>query len=559
MTDKIIDLDEVRSGGQFPADPDADAAPITDHGEIRKRVQEKIEEARAQDPGNSKKNSDDGGNISSNFIRQCLDANVLGDAELYKAVNDGKFLYNTSMASWMKWTGHHWELDRLNEASAAIEDVVEQYQAEHRTISERLSGGGCGKDEVKWLQKLQGRINSRIWLLRDNARKDKCLKFVYQSKEPLAIIGDEVDANPWLLACANGVVDLSSGDFRPGRPEDYLLKASPIQWQGMDAPRPVWNQSLLEIHDKDELMVEFIQRLFGMAIVGEVVESVFPVLVGPGGRNGKTTILEAIMHVLGPMAGPIQSEMLLESYKPTASSGPSPEIMQLRGMRIAVASETKDGAKVSAARCKLLTGKDSLQGRWPHDKFPITFKPSHTLFLLTNFAPHSDVQDKAFLDRLITIPYTLRFLRYREPGADNERKADPELDKKLQAEAPGILAWLVEGCLKWKKYGLKYPPRVIEEKAKYEESEDNIGSFIDMCCSTGHPDVYNDKSSDLYDVFAAWWRKYIGRYVPAHKRFGAYLSGKYEKRKTGGLYYYYGIALNQEVIKELGLEVKGSY
>jgi putative DNA primase/helicase len=565
LTDKIIDINDVRKKGQASADPDAgadpDAAadPITDRAEIRKRVQEKIDEAKAQDPERGKKDNGDGGNISSSFIRWCLDSNVLGDAELYKAVNDGKFLYNTSMGSWMKWNGHHWELDRLNEAAAAMEDVVDQYAREHRTISERLAGGGVSPDETKWLQKLQGRLTSRIWQLRDNARKDKCLKFVYQSKKPLAIVGDEVDNNPWLLACANGVVDLTTGDFRPGRPEDYLLKASPIEWKGIDAPRKIWERALREIHDNDELMVEFLQRLFGMAIVGEVIESVFPVMVGPGGRNGKTTEVEAIQYVLGPLAGPIQSEMLLESYRQTSSAAPSPDIMDLRGMRLAIASETKDGAKVSAARCKWLTGTDSLKGRWPHDKFPIDFKPTHTLFLLTNFAPHTDVQDKAFLERMINIPYNIRFLRHREPEAENERKADPELIKKLHAEASGILAWLVEGCLKWQELGLKYPPRVIEEKAKYEESEDNIGSFIDMCCSTGDPGVYDDKSSDLYDVFAAWWRKYIGRYVPAHKRFGAYLGSKFEKRKTKGVYYYYGISLNHEVIDELGLDLKTNY
>ena len=108
----------------------------------------------------------------------------------------------------------------MDAAEAAVEDVVDQYTAEHKRISERLSTEDVTKDEEQWLKRLQDRFQSRIWQLRGDARKTKCVKFAHKTENPLAIKGDEIDSNPWLLPCKNGVVELKTGRFRNGRPTD---------------------------------------------------------------------------------------------------------------------------------------------------------------------------------------------------------------------------------------------------------------------------------------------------------------------------------------------------
>ncbi len=511
--------------------------------EIRKMVEERRQKTKKGDDGGRKE-------IGSKFIRDCLNSNELGDGELFKAVNEGKFIFNKAADRWMVWSGHHWDMDVMDQAAAAVEVVVEQYAEEVKRVSKELSETD-DKYKNRYLTSLRNQLIKRISALRTDRRRNACLKWAHTSKNPMAIRGDELDRQPWLLACANCVVDLRTGASRPGRQDDYLYKACPTEWHGIDAPRDTWVKTLTDIFDGDELMVAFLQRLFGMAIVGAVIENVFVVLTGPGGRNGKTTIMETIKHVLGPLAGPIPSEMLLSSYRVTNSSGPTPDIMALRGLRIAWASETEDGAKVSAAKVKWLTGRDSLTGRNPHEKTPITFEPTHTLFLLTNFKPHADSQDKAFWERLINIPFTLRFLRNRRPIADNERVADPNLAEKLKAEASGILAWMVEGCLQWQKTGLDMPPRVVQENEDYLAEEDNIGAFIDFCCLTGPEEEFQVGASALYDVFSSWWKKYVGNFPPKQKKFGQYLRERYRYEKVGGLYRYFGISINQEVVAQI--------
>ena len=222
--------------------------------------------------------------------------------------------------------------------------------------------------------------------------------------------------------------------------------------------------------------------------------------------------------------------------------------MSLHGLRIAYASETEDGAKLSAAKVKWYTGKDKLTGRWPNDKFPITFDPTHTLFLQSNFKPRTDAHDKALWSRVINIPFIIQFIRGREPQGENERTADIHLDTALREEASGILAWLVEGCLIWQKTGLQVPLKVRRESEEYQSGEDDMGAFVEYCCIVDPSATVG--ASELYDLFCKWWKRFVGNFPPKQKRFGNYLRERFAFEKIGGVYRYYGIGINLEAVAE---------
>ena len=176
----------------------------------------------------------------------------------------------------------------------------------------------------------------------------RCLDFAKANDQsPLAIRGDEIDAQPWSFAVANGVIDLRTGVPRPGRPDDYLMKSSPVEWQDIDAPCPTWERFVKEVMDDDQEVADFLRRAFGYGITGLSTEHVFIVFHGRG-RNGKGIMTEIIQEVLGgrdassALAGPVQSEMRLDQGKRSVA-GPSPDIMALRGLRLAFASETDEG------------------------------------------------------------------------------------------------------------------------------------------------------------------------------------------------------------------------
>lgn len=509
--------------------------------DIKKQVKDRVKAEGIEYPvkgGNDKKS------ISSNFVRRCLVSNELGEGLLYTALHRDRFVYNNATKEWFAWGGQHWDRDVLNMSLAEMESVVDRLIEEDTKICGEIEWHSKKGDEeaVKHLESTQGVIYKRISRLRTDRGRNNCLKFARTNLDPLAIRGDEFDLHPWLLPCANGVLDLRSGKFRDGRPEEYLFLASPTEWKGLDEPCERWEKFLLEIQDDKQEMVAYIQRLIGYAITGLNIEHVFPVLYGPGGRNGKSKLVEALNFTLGPMAGPIQSELLLDQRRTRTSQGPSPDIMALKGLRIAFASETDEGQRFSSATVKWLTGGDQLVGRYPHDKYNIMYTPTHSLFLLTNRKPSAPGDDHAFWERMHLIPFRLSFVN-REPVQEHERRADKYIGEKLKKEASGILAWLVRGCLAYQKEGLNPPLEIMEATAEYRRNEDILADWLEDYCNVG-PDE-KGQASILYDHFARWFKQNVSRKKDfSQRRFGTLLGRRFEKTKQVGTVYYTGVSLD---------------
>ncbi|MCK5312766.1 MAG: DNA primase [Desulfobacteraceae bacterium] len=499
-------------------------------------IRDKVEERLENKPG--KKNDDGGDNIiESDFINKCLSRNELGDGELFKKLFRKDFVFNKAMDCWFSWSGHHWQLDTMDHALASVESVASVYQDEAKKLSKEINQLD-DDSKIASLTVKRKTLNKRASTLRSGARRKKCIDFAHTSKDALAIDGQDIDQKPYLLPCKNGVINLKTGELEPGRQTDYLLKSSPVSWKGIEAVCPVWEKTLLEIFSDNQNLVDFLQRLLGYSLIGKVHESILVVMTGRG-RNGKSMIVETCSKIMGQLSGAIRSEMLLDQYRPSSSSGPSPDIMALRGLRLAFASETDENCKLSTSKVKWLTGNDEIVARSPHDKYDQYFLPSHTLFLLTNNKPHAPADDFAFWERVHLLPFEVSFVN-REPVEEFERKADTRLALKLEKELSGILAWMVRGCLDWQEKGLRPPEASKEATNDYQKGEDSIGDFIDDCCL-----VRSDltvSAAAVYEVFEVWWKENVSNFIPKKKRFGQLFGKKFERVKKGTVWYL-GVAL----------------
>lgn len=518
--------------------------------QIRKQVADRVETEK-ESSGVDPKGGDGGGEITSRFIRDCLRMNELGDGLLFRELHRGKFVFNKAMDQWMVWVGHHWEIDQMDLAKSAVEDVVGAYIDETVRVAAEMKDLEEGSTAYSHLKDLRDTLNKRVWALRSTRRRANCLTMAHTCEDGLAIRGDELDQNQWLLACSNCVIDLRTGKSRDGRPEDFILKASDVEWKGVDEPCGPWLDFMYMVFEEDHLdpeeehpVSDFMQRLLGYAILGSDMLHIFPVWTGIG-RNGKGTIVKVMCHIMGQMADTLRPEMLLDQNRNANAGGPTPHIIALRGLRMAFASETNEGCKISAAEVKRLTGGDKLKARSPHDKYEVSFDPTHTLFLLTNVLPHAPADDFALWERTLVVNFPLSFVN-RDPEKENERRADLGLFDKLIEHDSGILAWLVKGCLMWQKHGLNPPPKVLIDVKDYRENEDNLGAFIDYCC-------YIDEkawvgATQLYNAFEEWWKKFISSKSVAikQKKFGMMMRKRFTAEKIGGVYRYHGLGLLEQ-------------
>jgi len=326
--------------------------------------------------------------IPSADILRALHRNEDGDADLFIRLYRNRLVFDHAAGQWFTWAGHHWEPDTTEEALAGVADIADLYVTEMKRqgwarAGAEKAGQTTAADSAKETEKTLAR---RIRDLRTIKRKQAVLHLARAGADTLGITGDEWDSDPRSLPVLNGVLDLRTGDFRNGDPSDYFKTFSPIPWEGMKAPRPTWEAFLQSTFGGDAELVKFMGRLLGYAVTGQTTEAVSPILWGAG-RNGKTVLLQAVSDVLGPdLAGPIESEMLLESRFTRQSGGPSSDLIHLRGRRLAWLSETNENRRINSGKVKLLSGGDLITGRAPFGKRQITFRPTHKIFLLTNRA-----------------------------------------------------------------------------------------------------------------------------------------------------------------------------
>ncbi|WP_197463620.1 DNA primase family protein [Desulfuromonas sp. DDH964] len=491
-----------------------------------------------------------GGPDDPSFVAQCLACNELGDGVLFVSIHRGRFLFDASAGEWLVWSGHHWSRDITGRSLAAVEDVAMAYLGSVQAIGRKVAATS-DEEEVERLQKRQAKFLKRIDRLRSVRGRQNCLTFAATCGEgAMVVTGDQLDSQPWLLPCRNGVVDLRVGELRPGDPKDFMTKGATVDFPegceeylvtGQNSPCPNWEAFVLEVMGGDQAKADYLARLFGYAITGLVLEHVFAVLFGHG-RNGKGTMIETLQKILGPLASPVPAELLLDQGKVSNPAGPSPHLMALRGLRLAFCSETDQGRRFSAARVKWLSGGDSLTGRHPHDRQPTTFSPSHLLCLATNHKPRADASDFAFWSRLHLIEFGLSYVD--RPIAAHERKIDKSLPDRLAVEESGILAWLVRGCLLWQAEGLNPPPAVLAATAEYRQSEDDLFEWIEEKCVEG--DGFTITAKQAYQSFREWWIANVSDKPPSQKRFGDGMCrrgyGK-DRGAGGGAVRYLGLGL----------------
>lgn len=469
-------------------------------------------------------------------------SNERGDAGLVLKELQGRYAYDKSRKMMFRFNGHHWDRDILDHASKeACELLNRVYQGESNRLNQICMDSSSSEEERKTAEIRRDSINKRIRAINTRHRLENIMALCAAGRDTLAISGDGWNADPWALPVANGIVNLKTGEHRPGRPEDYVNKAAPTSWEGLYAKAPTWEAFLSSTFDGDADLVSYVQKVLGSAIVGLAKQQEFYILYGEG-RNGKGTLIETTKDVFGPLVDPIRSEMVMEA-RYQQGSGANPEVLDLQGLRIVWASETKEGQSLNIEKVKLFTGSDTLKGRYNYSNDMIAFKPSHTLLLLTNHRPRAKSNEYALWQRLRLIPFNLSFVDF--PKQENERQKDPDLIEKLTVERPGILAWFVRGCLDYQRDGLAPPRQVIAATEEYRSSQDMIQDFLNACCAFDQDS--SEQAGKVYERFQSWHKLVYGERikVPGLKTFSAEMQRKV-KRTPGRLTYYEGLRLLNE-------------
>ena len=391
--------------------------------------------------------------------------------------------------SWLVWDGQRWSKE-------ADGQILRLARATARSIH---------ADATKEPDKEAQRAITKWALQSQNMNRIQAMIGLAKSDERVEIQPQAFDAKPWLLTVENGTIDLKTGDLQPHDPDDLITRLAPIRYDP-DAKAPRFLQFAEEIMGGDMEMVGFLKRFGGSTLTGDTRERLMTILHGFG-KNGKSTLVETMHAVMGDYAQNTDVETLLVKRY----SGVGNDVAALKGARFVSAAEVEKGRQLAESKVKQLTGRDTITARFLFGEY-FDFVPEFKLWLSTNNKPVIRGTDDAIWDRIALVPFNQRF--------DGD-KADPNLPDKLREELPGILAWLVEGCLEWQQSGLQKPGAVAQATKQYREEMDTLAAFFEDCC------VLNENAyvgaTKLYQRYRIWCDT-SGEKAETQKAFGMRLS-----------------------------------
>lgn len=310
-------------------------------------------------------------------------------------------------------------------------------------------------------------------------------------KSKVGISSSELNSKKGVLCVANGVFDFNLGCMMEHKYYFHNYITYQIDCEYVKNYHDIaLDKFLLDIM-VDYENVDCIQRLFGYSLIGNPCEQIMCMLVGDG-ANGKSTLIGAIQSLLKELTTTVNVEYFMNSSKTSNPEAPSPVAASFKDKLMVFTSEGKANGYLNDSLIKKYIGGGLLTGRKLH-KDLIKFESKFTIFFDTNYLPHFSESGYSMERRVVVIPFPVTFTKERQ---------NPNLNKILESSQcqKALLAWLIEGAMKYLNSGLVYTKRVTDAISEYLRNEDTVRMFIEEC-------TYQDNSSRL--TFSELYMAYV--------------------------------------------------
>lgn len=402
----------------------------------------------------------------------------------------GNFRYVEVMGGWQRYDKGVWSRDENHFAEAAAKKVCRHYADEANTDAN--------------LNTAQRR--AVVMALTKTSTIGNVLKAARSDRRVGRVTPKHFDARLDEINTPLGIVDLRTGELQDHDPLAYHTKMAAV---GPLEGKPVkWLAFLEEALGGDPELITFMQTLAGYWLTGSTDEQQFTFIWGPGG-NGKGVFANAIADVMGDYS----TRTPANTFAATRNEAHPEQLARLRGARLVLTTETQEGQAWDESKVKTATGGDVIAARFM-GKDSFEFMPRFKLLFLGNHKPRIRNIDAAMKRRIHLVPMTV-----------TPKTVNKKLSTELKAEWPQILAWAIEGAVRWYADGeLKVPKAVRSATDEYFGEEDIVGQFISECCDTTH----HTQFEATVDLFEAWtnWATHQGEMVRTQTWLARQINGR---------------------------------
>lgn len=441
----------------------------------------------------------------------------LGDvfAECY----DNDTRYCAEAKSWYTYDKGAWRKDI---GSLLVAEKIKEFY--------RLLWLYCGEIEDEELKK---KYSAFVIRLGDRRFRDRLMK---DAQSCCRITASEFDAHPELINCLNGTYDLKSGKFREHDWRDFLTMQTRFTFGVGRYKCDRWEQFIDDVCEGQRDKKDYLQRALGYSIIGSAKEECMFILHGKTTRNGKSTLLGAIHHLLGDYASVSPVSIICKSDRSKNAEAASPTIASLKGKRFVTMAESNQYGRLDEEAIKQITGGEEISARNLYEA-QMSYLPQFTMWLSCNDLPA--VQDKSLFasDRVRVIEFNRHF---------SEDERDETLKDQFREDLAmrGIFQWLIYGYQHYRRRGLRMSDEMKKVIIKYENDNDLVLQFLIETCDKD-PNGYI-KAADLYTRYKVWARQ-NGCFIMSARKFHSNMESHPEWTQgrvlRDGLSVYKGISL----------------
>ncbi len=442
---------------------------------------------------------------------ELLKKSLMGDTfsvanALYQKYCDRFVCASIKHNSWFEFRGHRWH---RNDGGYSLWNLISnEFANDYMKVSsdynlKAIEATGLEREDLQKKASNFQRIVSK--LLNVGFKKniiEEC-RYLFHDEE----FEDKLDENYDLLGCENGVYDFAKGEFRAGRPDDYITLTTGNSYYPWNPKNPYSSQItnfFEQILPNANVRNYFVQALCS-CLTGHNREEKLYIPTG-GGSNGKSLTFEMVNLALGEYY--ISCPVTIMTRKRGASSQASPELARIKGKRIGVLQEPDNSETMNVGLMKELTGNDAFMARGLFEE-PKEIKPQIKFFLTCNDQPIIPSRDGGTWRRLRVILFGSKFVD--KPEGVNEFKIDTKLKEKIKEWGQCFLAYLVHVYNTMYKKGnyLKEPDEVLYSTNAYKMDNDHLLEYFNTKLEQleDEPKAIISKRN-VYSDFKSWFKEY---------------------------------------------------
>lgn len=462
------------------------------------------------------------GQISVKDSKKQYDMTDTGNAHRLQDRFGGIVRYSYNRKKWFWWDGKMWRVDDSGEVKKLADLICEDIKKEAFQEQEEKTQA----DLLKWASRTAS-----------SKGKEAMIKEC-QHLPGIPIAQDDLDSYADYVNCRNGIINLRNGELIPHESSFMMSKMCNSDYDQSSKKPELWLKFLGDVTNGNKELQEYIQRCVGYSLTGSTSEQCAYFLYGLG-NNGKSTFLDTMADLFGGYASNAQPDTLM--MKKWSNDSANSDIARLKGARFVTSEEPTEGVRLNEGLLKQLTGGSKVTCRFLYgDEFEYT--PEFKIWIATNHKPIVRGTDYGIWRRIKLIPFEVNIPK---------EKVDKDLKLKLKKEFPQILKWAVNGCIKWRKYGMDEPQCVQEAVKEYKHEMDLLAGFIEQCVEIDYECNSKVAAGDLFRAYIRW-AKDNNEWEMSSKKFFLEIGKKLpDKGRNGrGVFYKYIRLINQEGQKQ---------